>query len=361
MTQQAKQNKSGGIKAALPVLAAAAISAVLFYYLAKNTTLADWAAMFRGLQYQYLLIYFALFLFSMYLKAARYQVLLKASNPAAYPRVGDLMLVSLASNLFVDLLPARSGSLAYVVIANRRLKVELKACFSSLAFAFIFDIIALVPVFALAILVHGLTKGQGHQMLWAVLGLLGVVGLAALFLMEKALDLAAWVLGRLAHGGHGGLRRLLARVGEEAQKIAGDVVKVKQSGVYGRVLLLSVLVRLAKYLGLYVLVLGLAGRWGQEVASALSLPLTLFALVASEATAALPISGIAGFGAYEGVFMAVLRQAGLTAKAAAMIPFGLHMITQTIDYTLGGLCLVYITLIKKRDAAQAEDTEENRG
>lgn len=76
--------------------------------------------------------------------------------------------------------------------------------------------------------------------------------------------------------------------------------------MYGRVLVVSVAIRALKYLGLYLLVSGLAAQWPEQAAH-LSFPLVLFALLAAEATASLPVSGIAGFGAYEGVMMATLR------------------------------------------------------
>ena len=105
--------------------------------------------------------------------------------------------------------------------------------------------------------------------------------------------------------------------------MARDVTRVKAQGVYGRVLWVSVAIRALKYTGLYLLVAGLAAQWPSEAAH-LSFPLILFALVAAEAMASLPVSGIAGFGAYEGVMMATLRGAGLAPTQAALIPFGLH-------------------------------------
>ena len=129
--------------------------------------------------------------------------------------------------------------------------------------------------------------------------------------------------------------------------MALDVVKVKGKKVFGRVLVMSVGIKLGKYLSLYLLLMGIAGQW-PEAAAGLSFHVVLFALVAAEATASLPVSGIAGFGAYEGVMTATLRQAGLSAGQAAMTPFGLHLTTQALDYSLGGLALLYLSLANRR-------------
>ncbi len=152
--------------------------------------------------------------------------------------------------------------------------------------------------------------------------------------------LLEWLAGRLSGRPAAGA----ARVAREARAVVQDVALVRARGVFGRVLLVSLLARLCKYGGLYVLVLALAWPWPPEVRAVLSFPLVLFSLLAAEATASLPISGVAGFGAYEGVMMVALGQAGLSATQAALLPFGLHLLTQTLDYLLGGLALVKLSL-----------------
>jgi lysylphosphatidylglycerol synthase-like protein len=327
----------------LSLAVACVFTGVLFWYLARTTNLDDWINLYRGLPWPYFFAYLILFLGSMALKASRYQVLLGASGEAAPPRYKDLVVVTFVSNLFVDLLPARSGSLAYIVFLNRKLAVGLPAAFSSFAFSFIFDLIGMLPLFCLAIILHQFSAGGGDPGLWFLLGLLSVIAILALVLLEKVLTvggaLVAWLGGRLG----GKIQHWAERLASELDSISQDVARVKARGVFWRVLIISVTIRVLKYVSLYVLVSGLAAQWPEQAAH-LSFPLVLFALVAAEATASLPISGIAGFGAYEGVMMAVLLGSGLAATQAALIPFGLHLLTQTVDYTLGGLALVILSL-----------------
>ena len=124
----------------------------LVWYLAAHTTLADWRALWAGLDYRFAAAYLGLFLMGVGLRAWRYQKLLRASDPLTAPSLPDLATLTLVSNLFVDLLPARSGSLAYVVFLNRKLEVGLAGCLSSFAFSFLFDLLAMAPVILLAIL-----------------------------------------------------------------------------------------------------------------------------------------------------------------------------------------------------------------
>lgn len=325
------------------LILACGFTAALFYYLAKTTTLADWVSLYQGLDYRYFAAYVVLFLLSMFLKAVRYQVLLRASGAAATPSLRDLLTVTFASNLFVDLLPARSGSLAYIVFLNRKLKVELPACASSFAFSFIFDLIGMLPLFFLAIISHSLTEGGGGYHLWALLGLLTLISLAVLTFLDTVLGWAASLIEFFRTDSPSKINALSGRLAAEVKRMASDVVKVKGKNVFGRVLLLSVAIKLGKYLSLYLLLMGIAGQWADATAR-LSFHVVIFALVAAEATASLPVSGIAGFGAYEGVMTATLRQAGLSAGQAAMTPFGLHLTTQALDYFLGGLALLYLSL-----------------
>ena len=338
----------------LSLIAAAAMTGGLLWYLAQATTLDDWVRLYQGLALSFFLGYLACFLGSMALKALRYRLLLAASSEERPPRYADLVTLTFVSNLFVDLLPARSGSLAYIVFLNRKLAVGLPACFSSFAFSFIFDLIGMLPLFFTAIILHGVAAGQQAPLLWALLAALGVIALLALFLLEKVLALGQAILAWLAARLPGKAKEYGARAAQELGDMARDVTRVKGQGVYGRVLWVSVAIRALKYTGLYLLVAGLAAQWPAEAAR-LSFPLILFALVAAEAMASLPVSGLAGFGAYEGVMMATLRGAGLAPTQAALIPFGLHLLTQAIDYTLGGAALIVLSLRKTPERPEEQN------
>ncbi|MCB2185295.1 MAG: flippase-like domain-containing protein [Deltaproteobacteria bacterium] len=316
-------------------------TALLFVYLARNTTWADWRGLYLGLRADYFLLYLALFAATMLLKAVRYRVLLQAGDQAG-PGVGDLLVVSLATNLFVDLLPARSGSLSYILFLNRRLDVDLPSCVSSFAFAFIFDVVGILPLLFTAILLAGGPADRPSGALWAALAVLAVAALLALFLLDRVMAWAARLAARWAPQGPGRLAGLWRRGVEELSGMAAEVTRIKGRRVYGRLLGLSVLLRLAKYLSLFILVQALAAAWDPAVGQRLTFPLVFFALVAAETTASLPISGIAGFGAYEGVMSATLLWAGLADNQAAALPFALHLLTQTIDYSAGGLALLYL-------------------
>ncbi len=341
---QAPRRRSKGAKA-LSLVLAAGFTGALFWYLLRATHWSDWTAMWAGADHRHLLAYLFLFATVMLLRAVRYCILLRASEGEAAPGLGDLTLLTFVSNLFVDLLPARSGSLAYVVFLNQKLDVRLAACFSSFAFSFIFDVIGMLPLLLAAILGMRTVPGGGGPWLWAALGVLAAGGLAALALIDRLLGAAArlamiWTARQADPSSR--LVRALARLGEETERIARDMAQVKAKGVFWPLLLISMTIRACKYLSLYLVILGMAGQWGPEATGRLTLGLVLFSLVAAEATASLPISGLAGFGAYEGVMIFILRQAGLDSTQAALLPVTLHLLTQTLDYSTGGAALLWL-------------------
>jgi len=109
---------------------------------------------------------------------------------------------------------------------------------------------------------------------------------------------------------------------------------LRQAKIFWPTLGLSVMIRGVKYIYLYILLStvlqALYGHWIQ-----LPFWVVLIGLVASEASAGLPISGIAGFGFYEGILGAVLSTQGIHPSQAVLVSFAMHFLTQVVDYSWG--------------------------
>ena len=111
------------------------------------------------------------------------------------------------------------------------------------------------------------------------------------------------------------------------------------AGVFFRIFLLSLLVRLAKYASLGVLLAALLK--GSGFGDALLSPSKVFlGIVSSEMSASLPVSGIAGFGAYQGTWSAAFTLLGMPASLAATTGVSHHLFTQAYGYSLGILALL---------------------
>jgi uncharacterized membrane protein YbhN (UPF0104 family) len=135
----------------------------------------------------------------------------------------------------------------------------------------------------------------------------------------------------------------LKKLDHQLHNLTESFLTLKQAKIFWPILGLSVLIRGVKYIYLYILLSAvlqaLFGHW-------IPLPfwVVLLGLVASEASAGLPISGIAGFGFYEGILGAVLSTQGIHPSQAVLVSFAMHFITQVVDYSWGGGALIYILI-----------------
>ena len=147
---------SGGIAAL--VLRAAGASAREVLAALGAMGLATWA------------IYAAAQLVQAWLRAVRYRLLLAGAGAAPLPGRGRMFGVTLARNMFVDMLPARAGELAYWALLNRGEGVKSADCASSLAISILFDFLALAAVLAGAVATPLAGPGGRLAPLWGAGG-----------------------------------------------------------------------------------------------------------------------------------------------------------------------------------------------
>ncbi|MEI6970392.1 MAG: lysylphosphatidylglycerol synthase transmembrane domain-containing protein [bacterium] len=336
---QTRWAASPWLKFALSVTIAVTIFTLLF----SNVTWEEVKGMILGMNRQALLVFFGLSLTMNILRTVRYRLVLKVAGhvPGAVP----LFLVVLVRGLFVDLLPARLGELVYIYLLKTRLKVPLGTATASFALAFLFDIVALAPlVFVAALFVEPLAE---VPVAWLVGG--GVVLLAAsggvIFAMPCLLRTAYWVLsGKYAVGIRAG--RALA---DFVAATDFQIRKARRAGIFWHLLGISLLVRVSKYSALYVLFFAMTSPMGYTLAD-LPVPKLFFGLCSAELAASLPISGIAGFGVYEGTWAMVFTLLGFPQKIAILTSISHHLFTQLYGYALGtgALVLLFLPSIHRR-------------
>jgi hypothetical protein len=171
-------------------------------------------------------------------------------------------------------------------------------------------------------------------------GLILLAGtLVVLGALPRLVRVGAWLVGRLRFLGE-------QRVGAWTQAVReaeADIVLARRLGVYIRLVVLSVLIRLAKYGSLYVFLYALVEPIGYGFAE-LHPPRVFLGLCASELAASLPVSGIAGFGVYEGAWALVFRLLGFPGEFADLTAVSHHLFTQVYGYSLGALALLVLLL-----------------
>ncbi|MEW5910780.1 MAG: lysylphosphatidylglycerol synthase domain-containing protein, partial [Thermodesulfobacteriota bacterium] len=107
---------------------------------------------FKNLHFPSLSLYVSLAILGIISRTYRYYLLISSGTTI---RFGYLILVTMVRNLFVDLLPAKIGSLSYVYLINRRLGAPFEVAASSFLLAFVFDLVVLFPIFFAAVAITG--------------------------------------------------------------------------------------------------------------------------------------------------------------------------------------------------------------
>ncbi len=249
-----------------------------------------------------------------------------------------LFLVVIVRNFFSDLLPARVGTLVYVYLATQRLAVPFGAAASSFAVAFLFDVLALAPLLVVAAFLAGAVGGISSSALFAgsvVLFALAAAVLAALPAMARygvrLVEAAGFVPDRFRDR----WRDAIESAGEEVERVI-------RAGIYAKIFALSIMVRLCKYASLYLLLYALVEPLGFTL-DQLPVPTVMLGLVAPELAASLPISGIGGFGAYEGAWAVVFGLLVFPQEVASLTAISHHLFTQVYGALLGATALALLS------------------
>lgn len=279
-----------------------------------------------------------------FFRMLRYRAVLAASvKNDQLPSVFHLFIVTLSRNMFVDMLPARLGELSYVAMLNKGCKIGADACLSSLAISFVFDLIALA-LLLLAVMAQQLLTAEFQPWLISVFLVILAASAVMLLFLYPVLQWAGKRLHRFDSKGW------LGRLIKLAEDTAVALEQARQAGIAGRVLALSLAVRFFKYLGLYLLFLGVAVPSFPDLSREPAA--VLIALVSAEASSALPVPSFMSFGTYEAGGALALTVLGAAKTSSVLVMLALHIWSQVIDYSLG-ICamILFIFTVGKTGAA----------
>ncbi len=267
----------------------------------------------------------------------RYRVLLRSNGyETPFP---SMFLIVLVRNTFSDLLPARLGTLIYIFLTTTRLGIPFGAAGSSFALAFLFDIIAIVPLIFVCVGFASLGGMVSPVGLIFGGGILLALSSTLILLLPRALRVASNVCARLFSVQSSVGQTLLSGIAS----VAESVEQTRASGAYARVLVISILGRLCKYAGLYLFLYAMLIPRGYSL-SDMPFSTVFLGLCASELAASLPISGIAGIGAYQGAWIGTFTLLGFPLSLATLTSIGHHLFTQAYGYSLGACAFLIVLL-----------------
>ena len=281
-----------------------------------------------------------------WLRAVRYRLLLAGAGVAPLPGRGRMFGVTLARNMFVDMLPARAGELAYWALLNCGEGVRSADCVSSMTISILFDFLALAAVLAAAVAVPVVEAGGRVALLCGAGAVLAAVAFGGVLLFRGpgwAVALSTRLPARARRW------RGMVWLEEFMEKLAVSFQQVRGGGVLWKAAALSVGIRAVKYGGLAAAFYGVA-RVLRPALAELPVWQTLVGLIGGEGGAALPVPTFLSLGSYEAAGAGAMRFAGVPAADAALVLLGTHVASQMVDYSLGGLGLLGL-LWDRRGAA----------
>lgn len=350
----AETARTSPVKRIVYILFSLGVTIGIFSYLLTKVSMRDAVRVILDANHSAVMMFLVLSLTMSFFRMLRYQLVLQLSGYS--PGSVAMFLVVLVRNFFADLLPARLGTVIYIYLVNSRLGVPFGAATASFSLAFIFDIIALVPMVLLAAWGAGATgkMSVGGLITGAVvLAVITVVVLVALPFMFRLLWHVIDAMRFVPEN-----RR--QRWAEAFRSVENEITRARTHGVYFRLFVVSVMVRLAKYGALYVFLYALLEPMGYSW-SQLNPSRAFLGICGAEFAASLPMSGIAGFGAYEGTWAAIFAMLGFPGTIAKLTGISHHLFTQVYGYLLGAAALVVLLLpwFKTADSSVKEEGRDS--
>lgn len=332
------------------ILLSAAISIALLWLLFSQIKTEDIAQTISRIYIPALLVYMAVALIGAWLRAWRYKWLLQP-QPISW---GNILLVTFIRNSLIDLLPARLGSLSYIYVLNKRLNFSFEKATSTFVLAFILDFLTLSPFLVVAVLAVGLGTSSisTAALLWISLAFFAIV----FFVFWKVIPISRFLLMIYQR-----LLRLLKTENKKGARVTVEKFRatieslslINQRKIYFPIFVLSLFIRLAKYISVYALFFSLLRSHGFALHE-LSFWKFILGISGAELTSALPVKGLAGFGTWESAWALTFRLMNFDPRLAIISGIGVHLLTNIFEYSLGIVSILilawpYLRKIRNKD------------
>lgn len=328
------------------ILISFAVSAVLIWLLLTQIETKDLVQTFARIDYRALLAFMIIALVGVVLRSWRYKWLLKP-YPISW---GSIILVTFVRNLFVDLFPARIGSLSYIYLLNKRLGFSFEVATSTFVMALIFDFLTLSPFLFFSIFAVGYAPSSFPlSTLFLVSLLFFLLICLILWRITQIFTTAGKILKFLFKSLRWEGRKWARITIEKIQSTKSHLVHIQERKFLFPLFFLSLLIRLAKYGSLYFLLFSLLKSHGLTLED-ISFWKTILGTTGAELSSALPIKGIGGFGTWESAWALTFRLMGFDSRLAILSGIGVHVLTNLFEYALGisAILILALPLLKRK-------------
>lgn len=283
----------------------------------------------------YIIIGFFFYLGSYIFRALRFYILLNKQI-----RVKSLFTIVCVHNMMNNILPVRTGELAYIYMLKKLHTKPTSEGFATLMVARVFDLITVSLLFLVAATCVENLSPMVYNALWVIVGFLLLVVLMLVILMCSG----EWLIGVIegvatlckAERLHW-VQYLLKKMNE----ITGSFRRLKSRRIIGWMFFLSLPIWLLLYMLNYVLI----------VAMGIDIPVWCLILASTFSVFAekvLPFQGIGSFGTVEAGWTVGLLSVGVPKELAITSGFAIHIVVLVYFLILG---VFGLAIIKLRDGS----------
>ncbi len=321
----------------------------LVWYLLNQVEVSRIYEAFLGMYRPTMALGLTMMFFDGFLRGYRSKILIGSDRI----RLIDLFFVSHLRNAFNMVLPARTGELSYVYVLKKKFQFPIGIGASTLAVGLIFDLVIVFSLIIISIIIVGIGRyaiSSGTVM--AIAAALLAASLGLLFFLSRLVGLAIrvihWLLAKTNWQKNKVVDYLYTKLVETNQNIKA----IQARKIYGRVYVLSVVIRIVKFSIYYFMIHALMQPMGYDFAQ-LNYWAIFLATAAAEISAVLPTHALAGLGTYEFAFVAVFTMLGFREDIAIIVGFNYHIINLLFTVLLGVLSTIILAMpfykIKKMD------------
>ncbi|WP_299195138.1 lysylphosphatidylglycerol synthase domain-containing protein [uncultured Amphritea sp.] len=289
--------------------------AVVEYKIGWYSLLTSW----QGFSLGTLALLVVLSLCSNALRALR----IKISFELPARRYPQMFYLSTNHNLLNNLLPMRTGEVAFPVLIKRYFGIGLINSSSHLLLYRLLDLVALLSVAGV------LALWQFNPLAAVMLGLITVVGL---LLFDQGKRLVVWLLGRFSN----------PKLVKLAQAFAALPTR---GGHFAAIVLTTYAVWLTKLLAFLGVVLQL---------SQLTLTQAVTSVAIADLSSILPIHGVAGSGTFEAAFVLAGQFYAIDTTALLKVAVQLHLFLLLMSFVAFGLGWLVAKVFHRQEVLQAE-------
>ncbi len=335
-----KTNKRKIMWQAINVAIVVGIGIFLVYFLLSRVSFNDLKTAFFNMDITFLVIGLVIMFIQNIFRAYQKKILIGNANI----NMGDLFMVTLIRNGFNMVLPARTGEISYVYVLKRKFKLPVEIGVSTLVLILIFDLVMVFSLIVIAIIIVGINKyAISSAMIIVIAVAFLAVALLVLFFLPKIIGLVIKILNKLFLRYRIGKNRIMQLLYKKLVDINENIIIIQKRRVYWKVYLVSLVIRVLKFVSYYFIILAIMKPMGYSFAN-LSFWVIFLGTVVAEISAVLPTHALAGFGTYEGAFALSFVVLGFTKEMSIIVGFNYHLIILLFSVGLSILAMIILSL-----------------